>query len=259
MVTDLAGKIRDLLPKDGSTIGNISLIRKLGVQPEEYIVARSELELQHLIVRGVGRGGTVRLARPLPEAVKAERAGGVKNEAELYGPLKNWFDKFWGSDYRAPDFYACKITGSPRGHKRRGGKWSRPDLSIVTVAGAEFFVPNKNLEVTTVEVKRYNDIGVSAVFEAASHKKFGHQSYVALEWLEPTDMDKADSSDVASDVLREARQFEVGVLQLRYKNAALDIQEILEPIRKNPDPSECSAFIERNFKDYTKLIAAALR
>lgn len=84
---------------------------------------------------------------PLVEARRGkDRAevspGGVKEERSLYEPLKRWFDKVWGIEHKPPDFYTCKVTGSPTGHRRHSGKWSRPDVSIVTIASAEFFVPS---------------------------------------------------------------------------------------------------------------------
>ena len=259
MVSDLAEKIRGLLPKDGSTLGNTYLIRSLAVQPEDYLKARAELEDAGLIVRGVGRGGTIRLARPVAEPVEPKAPGGVKEERSLYDPLKRWFDKVWGVEYKPPDFYTCKITGSPAGHKRRSGKWSRPDLAIVTIASAEFFVPSKTLEVTTVEVKRYSELDVVAVFEAASHGKFGHQSYLAVEWLEEKDMDKPEASSIATDVMKEAQRFGVGVLQMRPRGSEWDVQEVLEPHRNVPDPEDCSGFIEQVFEDHHKQIRNAIK
>jgi hypothetical protein len=259
MPGELAERIRALLPKDGSTVGNTYLIRTLGVQLDDYLSARAELEAEGAIIRGVGRGGSVRLAKPVAEAIEPKAVGGVKEENDLYAPLKKWFDSVWGVEYKPPDFYACKISASPKGHKRQSGKWSRPDLSLVTVASAEFFVPSKTLEVTTVEVKRYPDLDVVAVFEAASHGKFGHQSYLAVEWLESEDMDKPGSSKVATDVLKEAERFGVGVLQMRQREHSWEVQEVLEPRRSLPDPEECSGFIERVFEEYHKQIRNAIK
>lgn len=257
-LSELAQRILAEVPKSGWTVGNIWLIRKLAVTPELYYQARKELEDQKLILRGVGRGGTIRLANPVQEPAPPVRPGGVKNESDLYAPLKEYFDKNWGPDYQSPDFYACEITGSPKGHRRASGTWSRPDLSIVIIAGVEFFVPSKILEVTTVEAKRYEDIGVPAVFEAASHSKFGHQAYLAAEWLEDFQMDESPERDV-QDVIKEARRFGIGLLQMKRDGAAWKVDEILEPVRKNPDPTDCSEFIEQIFEKYHKQLRGAMK
>jgi hypothetical protein len=260
MPSELAEKIRAALPQDGTSVGNIGLIRKLGVTPEAYVLARAELEAQGAIIRGVGRGGSIRLTpKEVAKSAGPKAVVGVKDESDLYKPLKDWFDRFWGSEYVGGDFYACKITGPPKGHKRNSGKWSRPDLSIVTVATSEFFVPSKTLEVTTVEVKRYPDISVVAVFEAASHRKFGHQCYVAVEWLETDDMDSSGDGSVAYSLLREARNFGVGVLQMRPKSGTWDITEALAADRKNPEPQVCSQFIEEQFSDKAKELRIAIK
>lgn len=216
------------------------------------------MESEGVIILGRGRGGTVRLKEGTEEA-ELKLPGGVRDEFDLYGPLKDWFDKFWGPDYKSPDFYICKITGPPKGHKRKSGKWSRPDISVVTVATSEFFIPPKTLEVTTVEVKRYSDVSVVAVFEAASHGKFGHQSYVAVEWLGSEDIDKSDDP-LAEALFKEARRFGVGVIQMRPKgDGGWDIDERLEPDRLNPDPRDCSQFIEENFEEQARALRNAMK
>ena len=144
MVSDLAEKIRGLLPKDGSTLGNTYLIRSLAVQPEDYLKARAELEDAGLIVRGVGRGGTVRLAKPVAEPVEPKTPGGVKEERSLYDPLKRWFDKPAFADE------GLVIVSSPFfPHKLTRG-YDNPMLQVVkTING----VPIKNLN-HLVEVLR---------------------------------------------------------------------------------------------------------
>lgn len=57
MLSQLAQKLFDVLPADGSKIGGITLQRELEISKGEYIKARAELE--GLVVIGGGRGGSL--------------------------------------------------------------------------------------------------------------------------------------------------------------------------------------------------------
>jgi len=228
-------------------VGNISLMRKLGMKPKEFFSAKAELDEQGVIVFGKGKGGSIGIAKPSAKTA-AKKYQGIKDEFELYDPLKRFFDEYWGPNYKTPDLYVSKITGPPKGHKRKSGVWSRPDLSILTVSRYDF-VPERVLEVTTIEAKRFPDIGPRAVFETASHSKYGHQAYLALEWPEKEDVDDSPDEDV-QEVIKEARRFGIGLIQMR-KDAGgeWDVDIIIDPVRREPDPADCSGFIEQVFKD----------
>ncbi|GDY12845.1 restriction endonuclease subunit M [Planctomycetota bacterium] len=56
------------IPGDGSTIGNINLRNQLGWDEERYAAARDALVAQGVLLKGQGRGGTVRRAGVTPAA-----------------------------------------------------------------------------------------------------------------------------------------------------------------------------------------------
>ena len=125
--------------------------------------------------------------------------------------MQDYFDDEWSGAYVEPDKYFSKITGSPKGHKQKSGTWSRPDLSILTISRYEF-LPMIDLELTTVEVKRYSDIGTRAIFEAASHSKYAHQSYLAYEWLD--NQTSPQPGPLLEAVQREAERFGIGLIRM---------------------------------------------
>ena len=249
-----AGKIRKALPPDGTMVGNISLMRRLGIKPKDFFSAKAELDEEGLIVFGKGKGGSIGIAKP--SLGGATRKPQVEKEFELYDPLKGFFDEYWGPNYNTPDLYISKVTGPPKGHKRKSGVWSRPDVSILTISRYDF-VPERVLEVTTVEAKRYPDIGPRAVFETASHSRFGHQAYLALEWPEKQNLDDSPDEDV-QEVIKESRRFGIGIIQMRRVTGEWDISIILEPVRREPDPADCSGFIGQVFKENHKQIRHAI-
>jgi hypothetical protein len=251
-----AKAILGALPKDGSMVGNLSLMRKLAMPPERFFEAKQELDNEALIVYGKGRGGSTGLAKPT--IAPPERATtGVRDEYDLYGPLKKYFDDFWKPNYKAPDLYISKITGPPKDHKRKSGLWSRPDVSVLTVSAYDF-IPERVLELTTVEAKKYADIGTRAVFETVSHSKFGHQAFLAFEWLDDVDMDDSSNEDVV-EVFKESRRFGIGIMQMKMKeDKTWEIDIVLDSIRHDPEPADCNRFIEQNFAEYHKQIRSAI-
>lgn len=250
-----AQAILNKLPKDGAMVGNVSLMRLLTMPPERFFEAKSELDAIEMIVYGKGRGGSTGLAKPAT-APAEKPVTGVKDEFELYNPLKKYFDDFWKPNYKAPDLYISKITGPPKNHKRKSGLWSRPDVSVLTVSGYDF-IPQRVLELSTVEAKKYADIGTRAVFETVSHSKFGHQAFSAFEWLEEPDMDDSSNEDV-KEVFKEARRFGIGIIQMRRADKEWDIDIVLDPMRHDPDPADCNRFIEQNFVEAHKQIRSAI-
>lgn len=250
-----AKAILEKLPKDGSLVGNVSLMRLLSMPPERFFQAKSELEAQSLIIYGRGRGGSTGLAKPGVTPIEKPITG-VKDEYDLYVPLKKYFDEFWKPNYKSPDLYISKITGPPKGHKRKSGLWSRPDVSVLTVSGYDF-IPQRVIELTTVEAKRFADIGTRAVFETVSQSKFGHQAFLAFEWVKDEDMDDSSSEDV-KEVFKEARRFGIGIIQMKKAEKDWDIDIVLDPVRGDPDPADCNRFIEQNFAEDHKQIRSAI-
>src|SRR3989304_4131681 len=91
-----ARAILGALPPDGTMVGNISLMRRLRMKPGRFFAAKAELAGQEQIKTGKGRGGSTGRAKP----VKTPRvlSPGVKDEFELYDPLKTFFDDYWKPD-----------------------------------------------------------------------------------------------------------------------------------------------------------------
>lgn len=256
-LSELARKILEALPKDGSRRGNGSLRKRLGMDASQYFQARRELRQQRLVVTGKGKGGSIGLAEissppPQPTGVK-----GVKSESDLYEPIKKYFDENWKPNYEAPDFYCAVITATPKRQKRKSGRWSRPDVSILTISRYQF-LPTKQVEVTMVEAKKYGHATLQAVFETASQGKFAHRAYLVIEWLEETDMDQTRDENVTR-ILKEARRFGVGIMQMKKKeDGQWDFREVLEAERREPEPDECNTFIEQCFKQFHQQIRAAV-
>jgi hypothetical protein len=73
-----------------------------------------------------------------------------------------------------------------QGKKATGGKWSRPDITAVSIRTFTH-LPNKYLDVWTFEVKSVDWLDVTAIFEAAAHGSRATRSYALLQIPEKPD------------------------------------------------------------------------
>src|ERR1017187_2686853 len=75
--------------------------------------------------------------------------------------------------------FISEITAS-QGRRSTGGKWTRPDFTLIAVRTYSF-TPGKSLEVITFEVKPDLNTALEGVFESLAHSVFAHRSYLAVD------------------------------------------------------------------------------
>jgi hypothetical protein len=198
-----------LVPESGENIGNVSLreelqhrVRALGgeLTDEDYWSLRDALIDEGVLEQGRGRGGSVhrvRMVAAAPISVAGSAAGEkaaaeavivsaevlpevaeLKSEADLYEPFHRAIVDGYTRDNRIKRFIS-EVTAQ-QGRRVTGGKWTRPDLTLVAVR-AYTFTPGKRLEVITFEVKPDIDNALEGVYEALAHSAFAHRSYLAVD------------------------------------------------------------------------------
>ena len=239
----------------------------MGWPDEEYWAARKELLDNGLIETGKGRGGSVArvgvLVEPeevvkgadtlvkkiVPEAEESivTEPGLVEDEGELYEPLRNWIDSTFGHPVEeVGDYFLVKVTASPSGRKRESGQWSRPDVTSVQVSTYDL-VPNPDVEVTSYEVKRYSDaLDLANVYEAASHSRWTHFTYLVVENLEPQPLVLSERFE------RELVRYGVGLIKMLKQNGAYKFEETLEPQMQEPEPKDLDELLKTFFADDAK-------
>jgi hypothetical protein len=233
-------KLWNLIPQDGSFVTNLSLrysLRPMGFSTEEFWSYRKELFDKGLITIRRGRGGSVARAQEIVETQKIKLPPTlVKDETKLYSAMQNWLQKNRvAEDENSGVQPWLVVTGEPRQWKRNTGHWSRPDVILVEIMSYEI-LRHQDIAVTTYEIKRYNPrMDNSWVFEAASHSKGAHYSYLVVEISEDKFTDEPPA-ELSADL----RQFGVGFGWLYFKTDAKEYEfhEILEADRKNPDPQD---------------------
>ena len=179
-----------LIPKDGSAKGNVTLRNEFTqkaaaqgitvVDADYWSIRDSLLWEDRKIELGKGKGGSVRLipeisVEPTPAPPAPEEA--YAKETALYEPFHETIRQFYVKDYRIKRFVS-EITAS-HGRRATGGKWTRPDITLIAVR-MHSFVPGKTIEVVTFEVKPEWAYGIEGVYETAAHSVFANKSYLAI-------------------------------------------------------------------------------
>lgn len=221
-LTDDESALLGCLPANGKTVSNRVVLGHLKWDDDKYWRVRDALVDKNLIVRGRGRGGTLRLitdeqaADTVTVPVSIESDGqphgaplieaAVRREIELYEPIAGVLRGDWARDRRANPL-AVEVTAL-QGRRSTGGIWSRPDVVSVEIR-TYAYVPGKFLEVVTFEVKSSDSISVQAVYEALAHRRSATHSYVLLHVPKPV---ATSLEETVNDVRIVARSHGIGLI-----------------------------------------------
>lgn len=193
-------------PRDGTLVGNVTLLSELGWKEEKYWRVRDGLLGQGVIERGKGKGGSVRRSTQNSDQSVPKVASLM--EAHLYEPLLAVLSNEWVREMRIErDQIHFEITAK-QGKKLTGGTWTRPDITGVSVRSFQH-LPGKYFDVWTFEVKTTDALDVTAVFEAASHASRATRSYALLQMPEHSNSGLEDLIDRCA---REAARLRVGLI-----------------------------------------------
>lgn len=238
------------MPQDGSTVSNTVVQRKLGWKDDQYWRARDALVDQGLILRGRGRGGTIKRIKesePTEVIAIAVKEGeslsvqavedAIQREDLLYDPMLSVIDGDWAQDRRSSPV-GVEITAR-QGRRATGGTWSRPDLLMIKIKTYEI-VPGKYLEVTTFEVEPVGAIDVQAVYEALAHRRSATHSYVLLHV--PPERE-SELSERIKDLGIVARSHGIGVVVAGKPDDYSTWEEVEEAQRVEPDPERFDRFV----------------
>ncbi len=177
-----------------------------------------------------------------PSANRARAAQHVTKESELYVPLREWLEREWGADVTKGDFFEVCITATPKGNKKGGGKWSRPDVTLVQVNDYEYLA-QRDLEVTTFEVKRFSEAeDIRSIYETAAHSRWAHFAYLVVE------VPNGDH-ELPNRFMSEIERFNLGLIFMWKERSGWKFhEEEWESDRLKPDPKELNVLLTNFFK-----------
>lgn len=175
------------------------------------------------------------------ETAEAELVGEATlayvHEAELYPPIRATLEAFWAKE-RQIEPLAVEITAT-QGRRRTGGRWTRPDLVSAAVRTYRY-LPGKYMEVVTFEVKPFDAIDMTAVYEALAHLRSATHAYVIFHV--PDDQDESVKLTI-DETCHVGRRHGVGVIVMG-DPADWDTWEEKEEARRvEPDPQRLDEFI----------------
>ena len=247
------------LPMDGSFRTNKDVRKELNIPEDRFWIVRDQLVDEGKIIKGRGHGGRIALHIALgeksPETQSDENkieisqeiskvAYEIKKEFSLYEPFAESIRK------RAKDEGAentiVEIT-AVQGKRKTGGEWSRPDVCQISVRNLRY-LGQKVVEVTTFELK-LADCDVSAVYEALSHSRRAHRSYLAI-------YAPAESGEIPDRFDRmkvECLRSGVGLLRFSDPADLSTFVTIVEPSANWVDLSEVDEFISTQIADREKI------
>jgi hypothetical protein len=228
-------------------IGNESLRRKLGWRDDRYWHIRNLLVQTGLLRTGRGKGGSVRRVVPVDIAEKAEPLAIVGSaEKDLYGPIIETLRLDWIPDHQIQDFVIYQTAR--QGRRDTGGKWTRPDIALAS-SNTYMYVPGRPIEIRTFEIKTYDGLDVTAVYEALAHRRAAHYAYV---FAHMPDSQRIALEPVLDRLIGDAQEHGIGFVVMG-NPADYDTWDIeVDARRSNPNPADLDEFIRTQTNDEFK-------
>lgn len=230
-------KFYRMIPPAGgrnNSIGPEKLRASLGIKKGEFDRRRDILQKHELI--GIVQGGGI---------YRIDRGDDYKKEADYYKPLMrelwlNWAEQR-GREYHLRQRFV-RVLDTSQGGRAAHGRWTRPDITLL---GGKVlpYLPGKFLDVITFEVKL--GMPIDGLYEALAHRRRANFAYVVCIW--PERDNPPDPKEQATMVAEATRQG-VGVILVRQEDDFELWDELVEPVRHEPDPQHLHDFLEDHCK-----------
>lgn len=237
-----AKQMLDLVPDDGTPVGNVTLKQKLieidrqfWEIEDNYWSVRNELVNRGRLLLGKGKGGSVRKPSgvdgqgPAPDGGASEEKDSIQ-EQDLYEPMFRVVESTWFRVRRFNDSVA-ELTAN-QGRRATGGRWSRPDIIAAGIRVLPY-VPTKALELVTFEIKPYTALDVMAVYEALAHRRAAHRANVLVYMPEKVRQRLEEDLEI---VRLEAENHGIGLIVAAKPDAYDEWEELAEAVFTAPDP-----------------------
>jgi hypothetical protein len=245
-VSALKDQLLASIPLQG-LIGNGSLRRKLDWTEERYWHIRNLLVQAGLLRTGRGKGGSVQRVIPVGAAETEELVARARvAESDLYGPIIETLRSDWIPDHQIQD-YVIHLTAH-QGRRDTGGKWTRPDIAIAS-SNTYTYVPGRPVEIRTFEIKTYDGLDITAVYEALAHRRAAHYAHV---FVYVPDAQRAGLEPVLERLIGDAQEHGIGLVILgdaaNYETWDIEV----DARRNNPNPADMDAFVRTQTSDEFK-------
>ncbi|MFC8934963.1 hypothetical protein ACFT1A_23005 [Rhodococcus sp. NPDC057135] len=234
----------ELLSSNGDTLGNGKLRQKASFGKERYRTAANSLVDKNLVRKAGGRGGSVVRESSTKDSDDDESVTTLTvpfrvRELNLYAPMVDVLREFPLRKSGVAPLTVDDVAN--QGKRSTGGTWSRSDLVTVSVRRFDY-VPGIFLEATTVEVKPFDQVNVTAVYEALAHRRASTHAVVAFHI-------PAYLTEALKRPLREVRTVAsshgIGVVTFADPGDSTTWRAREEAERVEPDPVRLNKLIEK--------------
>ncbi|QGY41077.1 hypothetical protein GM415_13385 [Pseudodesulfovibrio cashew] len=235
----------------GGKAGNITLLSELsekGWDDSKYWEVRNKLVDKGDLVLGRGKGGSVlrpEASQPEPEPTNQTECSSITSEIDLYSPIQKLIESRWVKDKRL-DPWLLEVTAQ-QGRRATGGVWSRPDITILSYS-TFLYVPRKQFEIITFEIKPWSGLDAKGVYESLSHNKASTRSYL----LSTIPKEYNDDNGLLKSIDETAKRFGIGFITVSDVNDYSTWEERVESEYNDPEPQLMHDFISQQISDEGK-------
>ena len=169
-----------------------------------------------------------------------EATSTVDKESDLYKPLITLLEMQAKED-------GVEAIVCPTHSLRARGRWQNPDVTHLAIERYPHLRQTR-IVVTTYEVKQFPRWNVDAVYEAASHRRFAHRSYIVLEWPKNIEFSLTDPTYRLDQIFRECQRFDVGLATLHRHYNSYRFRERYEARQTPPKDEDIESWLEHVFE-----------
>ena len=225
-------------------IGNVTLREQLGITDEadeEY------WRLRQILING-GKIGTARGKGGSIHRIPHE----VEKESELEEPMLHEIKRGWAarSNYT---WREAKVTA--RLGKKKIGRWSRPDVTLLGGRTYPTLPSHKFLDVVTFEIKKW--VWLDGVYEALAHQRRANLSFLICFMADHWNLSPDHPELIA--VQREAERQGIGLIIAPQADDFGVWDERVSPERSDPDPHDLDGFLREQMSEHLDALQAWLR
>jgi hypothetical protein len=124
--------------------------------------------------------------------------------------------------------------------------WTRPDVTLIAIQ-TFVFVPVKQFDVITFEIKPSIESVMEGVYECAAHSAFANRSYLALP-----DLDTYQDNQLFDRISDECERFGLGLILFKDVTNWDTYNFQIPAKRNNPDPRSVNDFIKGQISEKSR-------
>ena len=228
------------------------LVKKFFLDPGKdlYYDAEQELVDEGHIERCRGPKGGIKLVQRGdsqsqidPESNDSTAEESLRKEKDHYALVVRQIKEHWTEERSVKHVYVAKTAD--QGARKTGGRWSRPDITLCTVS-EWIFLARPEGEVITIEIKLFDDVDVTGVYEALAHKSCSHYSYLMIVNFPKQELvhEKKENFD---KIMVAATRHGIGIIKVLNSDDWNTWEFLLEPTRSDAAPQEINDFLYGQF------------